>query len=303
GNMGKKNGVYIYDLDNGNARKIYGGREDDHSLEDLGGPAPEFPLGNEPNLFANCVRVYHRRQPPDVPFLSYKFLIDDLRKAAPAVEISDELGFTYSGCTFSDDGRMFCTVCQQTAARGGVPSGRVALWDPRTGERIGRVDTRGRTVIYPRFSPDGRDLAILGGNAQNLIYICSTTEMDVQRTLSDFAKKPGHGQVPISQIFYTTDGSYLVVFGVDGTLMFWETKDYREVLWVKLYPPKTRQWLWPSTDGRLLTTGGEKDEWDTVKFWDLDQFRALMRGGGDGKGVEAPQKSPAKGSVLRKKSS
>ncbi len=285
----QQNGVYVYNLYNGHKRRIYDGAKTDHRSTGLSGLPETFPLGSERNQLAYCVRTYHR-QPPNISFISFRILIDDLKEEAPVVNISDDLGFMYTGHAFSDDGRMFCTVCQQRNARkASLPVGRVALWDPRTGEMIARVDTRGRSVVFPRFSPNGRDLAILGGSAPNLIYICSTTEMDVQRTLTDYAKKPGCGQMPLSNLFYTPDGSYLTAYGTGGTIMFWETKEYREVLWMKLYPKDTLQWVWFSRDGRMLTTGGKKDEWDTVKFWDLDQFRPLMRGKKAGPGAAPPR--------------
>ncbi len=274
-------GIYIYNLENKKVRRIYDGREDDHRSNGLGGMHLQISPGGERNQIAYCVWS----SDPQHPGSSFRILIDDLKKAAPVVEISDELGWDYTGCAFSHDGRVFCTVCQHWDARGGrLPVGRVALWDPRTGEKVARVNTRGRSVSYPCFSPTGRDLAILGGNAQNIIYICSTRETEVQRTLTDYAKKPGRGQLPLGDILYTADGSYLVAWGDDGTIMFWETKDYREVLWVKLYP-KDIQWLEFSADGRMLATGGEKDEWDAVKFWDLDQFLSLMRGNKAGPGA------------------
>lgn len=279
------NGIYLYNLNNGKLRRIYQGREDNHSEECVTGPNPEFSMGSGPNKLAYCVGTFRRGSG-----ITYRIRIDDLKETAPAINISDELGFKYTGLAYSHDGRMFCTVCQHRNARkASLPVGRVTLWDPRTGERIGRVNTGGRYVFYPSFSPNGRDLALLGGNVPNLIYICSTTEMDVRRTLTDFAKKPGHGQMPISKIEYTADGSYMTAWGPDGTIMFWETNEYREVLWMKLYPKDTLQWVCFSRDGRMLATGGKKDEWDTVKFWDLDQFRALMDVKKAGPGAAPPR--------------
>lgn len=269
-------GIYIYNLENGKVQRIYDGSENNHSSIGLAGDEWEWPISKR-NRMAYTVGAFD----PQHGGTSFKILIDDLTEAAHVVKIADEPGCLYSGYSFSNDGGAFCTVSMPAAMRRGrgLPVGRVMLWNPRTGQKIARLETSGRDVAYPRFSPNGRDLAILGGKSSNVIYVYSMAELKIRRTLTDYQKRPGHGRIALGSIFYTADGSYLVAYGADGTIMFWETRDYREVLWVKLYPNAV-QCLWFSADGRMLSTGGEKNEWDAVKFWDLDQFRSLIRGGG-----------------------
>jgi hypothetical protein len=154
---------------------------------------------------------------------------------------------------------------------------RVDLWNPRTGERIARVQTGSNDVLRVLISPRGRDLALQGGDRGNQVFISYMGTYKIERTLSDFERKPGHRRTPLTDAWYTPDGSYLMGFATDGTMMLWETKDYREVLWVRLFPSGHMDLNFSPDGKRVMANGGGQDEWDVVKIWDFDQFVSLMQ--------------------------
>ena len=126
------------------------------------------------------------------------------------------------------------------------------------------------------MSPKGRELALLCSEEYNRVFIVYVGRNKIERTLDDYARKTGLLRMRLGGINYTPDGSYLLGLGEDGTMMFWDTRDYREALWVRLYPSGyPRAYL--SADGKkLMATGGGERDWGEVKVWDFDQFLALI---------------------------
>ncbi len=191
----------------------------------------------------------------------------------------DDLALCY--CVISDRGELLATQSQSDvfSRHQGERSGRLELWNPRTGERMRRVKTDGRCLDPAmEFSHGGRDLAVMGGLEHNQIFIVYVNENNIRYTLKA-PERPGARAVYFCSLEYTPDDRYLAASRTDGTVLFWDTRDYRQVLWTRLYPATRPGGLLIvlSRDGkRLCAVYGSKDEQNTVKVWDMDQFLALI---------------------------
>jgi WD40 repeat protein len=184
--------------------------------------------------------------------------------------------------TISDRGELLASLSHSDyfTRRRAEWSGRIELWNPKTGERMGRVQTDGvRLDGFMEFSPDNKDLAVLGGLAHNRIFVIYLNGGKIRYTLKT-RELPGQRPCYFWPPVYTPDGKYLTAPMTNGTVLFWDTRDYREVLWARLFPP-----TWPgglsiaiSRDGKKLCgIYQSKGENNVVKVWDMDQFLSLIK--------------------------
>ena len=210
---------------------------------------------------------------------AFSIITYDIKKPGVASRI-DSGSQVVSAIGMTEDGQLLGTVSYSTSPRRqrrGLAAHNLAeLWNPDTGARIARVDTGSAQVRQFALTSKRLDFALHGGDQGNLVYIGYLGSYKITRTLSDFQKKPGLGNVRLMDVWYTPDGAYLIGVGADGTLLFWETRDYREVLWVRLYPPGWADVACSPDGKKVVSVGGGRDEWNVVKIWDFDQFRALM---------------------------
>ncbi len=157
-------------------------------------------------------------------------------------------------------------------------SGEVIVWDARTGKKRGRVRTDGRTVYQTEFSPDGQELAMIGGYYGSTVFICYLGSYKITHTLNELRDKPGQARMYINYLEYTSDGKHLAAGAADGTILFWETKNYRDVLWARLYPSGVVHAVF-SPDGKtMVATSGGKSEEEEIRVWDLDRILSLIPG-------------------------
>lgn len=173
--------------------------------------------------------------------------------------------------------------------------GRITLWNLRTGGRIARVQTEGRKVYQATFAPNGRDLAIVGSMYGNAIYIASLKTFKIIKTLSEFQRKTGLDHIAIKELHYTPDGKFLVASNAVGMAVFWDTRDYREVLWAQLNKVGYISFAFTSDGKAMLATpqGGSSLTYDpaggakvsfsqrgsddgSIKVWDVQDFIERM---------------------------
>lgn len=206
-----------------------------------------------------------------------KIFLYDVSKRSIVAQLGDD-GLDFGQFWFSPDGEMLSTVAVSDVFTRlqGINSGRLTVWNARTGEKIGRVQTEGRHVLGAWFSPNDRELAILGGADQNTVYICYLGTCKITHTLDDFQRKPGLRRVPMGLLTYAPDGRFLIGMGGNGTVLFWETKHYREVLWARLYQSGGVYAVFSPDGKKMMSIGGGKEECDVVKVWDMEPFLSLM---------------------------
>ncbi len=189
---------------------------------------------------------------------------------------AEGLSFTHIGLSPGGDLVSAVTHSDVFTPKKKVFSGLVTVWNARTGQKAGRIQTGGRVVYGSCFSPNGRELAVLGNLYCNTVFICYLQTWKIGWTLNEFRDKPGQGRLAIHHLAYTPDGKYLMAHGVNGTALFWETTEYREVLWVRLSQPGYVAAVF-SPDGRkIMATGGGEGESDVINVWDTDQFLSLI---------------------------
>lgn len=75
---------------------------------------------------------------------------------------------------------------------------------------------------------------------------------------------------------YTPDGNYMVCSRTDGTLIFWETRDYREVLQVKLMSSGAASFEISPDGKKLCALSDSKVEQRLIRIYDMDQFLSLI---------------------------
>ncbi len=211
------------------------------------------------------------------PLSTPRIVVYDLLEHRAMAQINPG-GHDPMGYSISHEGELVCTTSlfPTSTRRRTAFAVRVHLWSARTGEAIAQVQTDGRSAREGIMSPKGRELALLCSEEYNRVFIVYVGRNKIERTLDDYARKTGLLRMRLGGINYTPDGSYLLGLGEDGTMMFWDTRDYREALWVRLYPSGyPRAYL--SADGKkLMATGGGERDWGEVKVWDFDQFLALI---------------------------
>ncbi len=189
--------------------------------------------------------------------------------------------FDFYSPSFSPDGRTVSTFARPKApapVKKQLLGTGIALWNARTWEKIARVHADGRQIWGSRFSPNGREMLIICGTYANTVCICSLETYKISRTLNDFGEKPSLSRIAIRSLDYTRDGKFLVAGAANGTVLFWETENYRQVLWARLaqsggvhlssMPDNKRMMAIPDNYGKSTDR--------SIKFWDVDQFLSLM---------------------------
>ncbi|MFD9860008.1 WD40 repeat domain-containing protein [Streptomyces alboflavus] len=130
------------------------------------------------------------------------------------------------------------------------PNGRTVL--ARNGERIAigsgestRVLRSEISITAVAFSPDGRHLAVAGGNGRLTLWNASGTRR--LGVLAESAAGPGTGATPV--LAFSPDGRHLAVGREDGTVRLWETDT-----------PRLSGATYPGAEGPVLALGFTRDE-------------------------------------------
>lgn len=219
-------------------------------------------------------------QPPLSTALGLVHLYD--RNKKPVVASVRVEGASLASGVISDRGELLALMCDShdSTRRHGVRTvGRIDLLDPRTGKMLGRVQADGSSFDPEMvFSTGGRDLAVMGGLDHNRIFIVYLNDNKIRYTL----KAPGLPGKRIAYfcapLQYTPDDRYLAASMTDGTVLFWDTSDYREVLWARLQTETLGGMrIAVSCDGKKLCgVGHARTGQGFVKVWELDQFLSLI---------------------------
>jgi eukaryotic-like serine/threonine-protein kinase len=212
-------------------------------------------------------------------------------------ERTDVIREGISALAFSFDGKILASASVWTGRE-------IRLWNPRTGELIGRLSGHTAYIDFLAFAPpDGRILASAGGDRTLRLW-----DVGTQRELAILR---GH-EDEVQSVAFTPNGERLASGCKDGTVCFWDPQrrprpegspslpgsvawnlafspDGKKLVSAPLFAPGSlRSWnlatLQPtplpvdtgtnnkggvaiSPDGRLLVAG---DEFGTLHVWDLE---------------------------------
>lgn len=180
--------------------------------------------------------------------------------------IADHLGL--KGYDISNGGDM--VAAQGYSKSSGLLAGYLGVWDTRTGERLGRTPTEEMPFGPAIFSPQDKDMAAVCGRAGERIVVWYLNTFQVKHAI----RSPR--TVPFGTLRYTPDGNYLVCSRADGTLIFWETRDYREVLQVKLMATGAASFEISPDGKRLCALSDSEFEKRLIRIYDMDQFLSLI---------------------------
>ena len=150
----------------------------------------------------------------------------------------------------------------------GVGNNDVRVWDVRTWTEINKYKISTGVVNALAVSPDGRLLAVAGGNG--VVHLLNTS------TGAAIAELRGHTyplvglRVGVRRVVFSPDGRLLASAGSDKTVRLWEVSSGRNLavlnhdggVWGVDFSP----------DGSSLVSGGDDK---TVRFWDIASQRLV----------------------------
>jgi WD40 repeat protein len=142
----------------------------------------------------------------------------------------------------------------ETLALAMPPTYGLTLWDTTTGKQ--RREFRNvRSVAPARFSPDGKQLALISGRTASILDVSTGKEIIVCK---------GHRST-VHAVAFSADGKQLATGSMDRTAKIWDIVSGAEINTLKGHEGE----IWAiafSSDGKTLATGSNDF---TVKLWDI----------------------------------
>jgi WD40 repeat protein/serine/threonine protein kinase len=179
----------------------------------------------------------------------------DARTAERVIKLLAPLGgLPYNAVAFSPDGRYLIT---------GNTDGAVRVWDGKTGQEVGLLDTHKREIVGLVFSRDGKHFA--SASRDGIVKLWDAKRLNKKQQVRPplQARVPG----PSVNVAFSPDGRRLATGGEENTVKIWDVKTGNA-----LQPPfrghKGEVYTLafsPDDGGRWIASGGEDT---TVKIWD-----------------------------------
>ena len=146
-----------------------------------------------------------------------------------------------------------------------VESGRVVLFDVRTGKRLAEIGDELDAVLAADLSPDQR-LVALGGSG-GTVKVYSTTDSSLKYRLTKHTDW-------ITAVAFSPDGSKLATGDRSGGIHLWDAGSGGILLNLAEHKDAVRALDWRS-DSRLLASAGEDG---SIVWWDVtDGFPAINK--------------------------
>ena len=142
-------------------------------------------------------------------------------------------------------------------AGGGVggQSGRVAVWDVKTGRRLRTVGDELDAVLAADISPDQRLVALGGPQKAARIWSVETGEK-----LHDLGRHTDW----IQAVAFSPDGALLATADRAGNVFLWEASTGRDYLAIQAHPAAVTSLTWRG-DSNLLASGCEDGQ---IRLWE-----------------------------------
>jgi WD40 repeat protein len=290
---GTEHGVYLWDAVTGRLLR----RLTDHTLENALAFSPDGKLlaaehNMQPALFdaASGARLsfFHEGSAGEVGLASVAFGPDSRSVAIAHFQggISVWDVDARSRCRMRYEKQRLDARCVAFAPRGKLlasagKDGVVYLWDPATGNELGRLSGHERPVSTVAFSPNGRLLASSGED--HTVRLWEVAGRKVIRVLDDRALvwKQGQPGVAIpsvgirarSTLAFSPDGKTLATGHGDGTVILWDVRKGEEVRrWhAHHFTPSSLDF---SPDGRTLLSMAY---WESVpRVWDVATGKEVL---------------------------
>ena len=152
----------------------------------------------------------------------------------------------------------------------GAVSGRVAVWNTRSGRRIRTLGDELDVVLAADISPDQRLVAM--GGPQRVARIWS---LETGQKVHDLARHTDW----ITATAFSPDGALLATADRAGGVILWEAATGRDFLILRAHPASVTSLAWRG-DSNLLATGCEDGQ---IRLWELEnggQVKAWAAHGG-----------------------
>ena len=202
-----------------------------------------------------------------------------------------------NGVTYSPDGTLIATACDDTLVRlwnpltgeivsnlgshdsvaecvafspsgkllaSGSKHGEIKLWETQTRTNTATFHVADDNIIWSIvFTPDGRYLAAAeGGMIDRSIttgHLVSVWEVSSGKLVTTLRSHT----LDVRTLAYSPDGKILATGSWDGTIKFWDTTSYREIVTLKTGRVQSLAF---SADGKRLASAGADQ---TIKLWDV----------------------------------
>ena len=156
----------------------------------------------------------------------------------------------------------------------GAHSGKVVLWDARSGERVTEIGNEVDSVLAADISSDHSLVAL--GSSSKMLRVYSTSDGEL------LWEKKKHTDW-IYAIEFSPDGVLLASADRAGGLWIWESLGGREYLNLRGHSGAVTDVSW-RIDSNLLASAGEDA---TVRLWELENGRQVKRWNAHGGGTLA----------------
>ena len=156
----------------------------------------------------------------------------------------------------------------------GAASGKVVIWDLRSGRRVQEVGEELDVVLGADISPDQRLVALGGPKRVVRVFSAETGELKFEHTKhTDW----------VQAMAYSPDGVLLATADRSGGVFLWEALSGRDYMTIEAHPASVTSVAWRA-DANMLATACEDGQ---IRLYELENGKLLKNWGAHGGGVAA----------------
>ena len=156
----------------------------------------------------------------------------------------------------------------------GAASGRVAIWNVKSGRRIRTLGDELDVVLAADVSPDQRLVAF--GGPQRVVRVYS---LETGQKMHDLTKHTDW----ITAAAYSPDGALLATGDRAGGVVIWEATSGRDFLTLQSHPASVTGIAWRA-DSNMVATSCEDGQ---IRLWELENGNQVKAWGAHGGGAAA----------------